>query len=186
MEKQIRKIKLIYSGELLFIAVVFLVIGLLELLKVITIKDWVQLVFKIVTLAGAAWLIADFLWTLLSPKKRAKNSLMDKIMMLPLAAYLLAFDIYGFVSPRPYEYYQIGIPIAFFYISCAYIFQGIFHYKHPVPMVVEMISEAYQEVQDEKQREEAADKLLLEGDHHDDGDDNNDYDDNDVETAEGE
>ena len=106
--------------------------------------------------------------------------------MLPLAAYLLAFDIYGFVSPRPYEYYQIGIPIAFFYISCAYIFQGIFHYKHPVPMVVEMINEASQEVQDEKQREESADKLLLEGDHHDDSDDNNDYDSNDVDNAEGE
>ena len=186
MEKQIRKIKLIYSGELIFIAVVFLVIGLLELLKVITIKDWVQLVFKIVTLAGAVWLIADFLWTLLSPRKRAKNSLMDKIMMLPLAAYLLAFDIYGFVSPRPYEYYQIGIPIAFFYISCAYIFQGIFHYKHPVPMVVEMINEASQEVQDEKQREESADKLLLEGEQADEADDDNDYDNDDVGNAEGE
>ena len=183
MEKQIRKIKLIYSGELIFIAVVFLVIGLLELLKVITIKDWVQLVFKIVTLAGAAWLIADFLWTLLSLKKRAKNSLMDKVMMLPLAAYLLAFDIYGFVSPRPYEYYQIGVPIAFFYIACAYIFQGIFHYKHPVPMVIEMINEASQEVQDDKQREETADKLLSEGEDLKDGDDDNG---NDVENAQGE
>ena len=184
MEKQIRKIKLIYSGELIFIAVVFLVIGLLELLKVITIKDWVQLVFKIVTLAGAAWLIVDFLWTLLSEKKRMKNSLMDKAMMLPLAAYLLMFDIYGLVSARPYEYYQIGIPIAFFYIACAYIFQGIFHYKHPVPMVVEMINEASQEVQDDKQREETADKLLAEGEITE-GDDNNDYDDDDVENAEG-
>ena len=186
MEKQIRKIKLIYSGELLLIAVVFLVIGLLELLKVITIKDWVQLVFKIVTLAGAAWLIIDFLWTLLSPKKRAKNSLMDKVMMLPLAAYLLAFDIYGFVSPRPYEYYQIGIPIALFYIACAYIFQAIFHYKHPVPMVVEMINEASQEVQDDKEREVAADKLLEEGESVTDGD-NDDLDDNDnVDGATGE
>ena len=173
MEKQIRKIKLIYSGELLLIAVVFLVIGLLELLKVITIKDWVQLVFKIVTLAGVAWLIIDFLWTLLSPKKRAKNSLMDKAMMLPLALYLLAFDIYGFVSPRPYEYYQIGVPIAFFYIACSYIFQGIFHYKHPVPMVVEMINEATQEAEAVQQQAEAADKLLEEGEAQtDDNDDN--------------
>ena len=160
MEKQIRKIKWIYSGELLLIAVVFLVIGFLELLKVITIKDWVQLVFKIVTLAGAAWLIADFVWTLLSPKKRAKNSLLDKAMMLPLAPYLMAFDIVGLVTERPYQYYQIGMPIVFFYIACAYIFQGIYHYYHPVPMVVEMIDEAIKEAE---AKEAEANKPLEEG-----------------------
>ena len=160
MEKQIRKIKWIYSGELLLIAVVFLVIGFLELLKVITIKDWVQLAFKIVTLAGAAWLIADFVWTLLSPKKRAKNSLLDKAMMLPLAPYLMAFDIVGLVTERPYQYYQIGMPIVFFYIACAYIFQGIYHYYHPVPMVVEMIDEA---IKEEEAKEAEANKPLEEG-----------------------
>ena len=160
MEKQIRKIKWIYSGELLLIEVVFLVIGFLELLKVITIKDWVQLVFKIVTLAGAAWLIADFVWTLLSPKKRAKNSLLDKAMMLPLAPYLMAFDIVGLVTERPYQYYQIGMPIVFFYIACAYIFQGIYHYYHPVPMVVEMIDEAIKEAE---AKEAEANKPLEEG-----------------------
>ena len=94
MEKQIRKIKLIYSGELLLIAVAFLVIGFLELFQVIRIKDIIQLIFKIVTLVGATWLVIDFIWTLLSPKKRAKNCLMDKAMLLPLAVYLYLFDIY--------------------------------------------------------------------------------------------
>ena len=174
MEKQIRKIKLIYSGELLLIAVVFLTIGILELLKVITIKDWVQLVFKIVTLAGAAWLVADFLWTLLSPKKRAKNSLMDKIMMLPLVPYLLFFDIYGFVAPRPYEYYQIGLPIVFFYIACVYIFQGFYHYYHPIPMVVEMINEAQQAAEEEKKVEQLSENLAQNGEMESDDSDTDD------------
>ena len=154
MEKQIKKIKWIYSGELLLIAVVLLTLGILELLHVITLKDRFQLVFKIVTLVGATWLVIDFVWTLVSPKKRAKNSLMDKIMMLPLAAYLYAFDIVGFVNPRPYEYYQIGVPLAFFYIACVYIFQGIYHYFHPIPMVLEMIEEAKAEAEAKAKEQE--------------------------------
>ena len=67
---------------------------------------------------------------------------MDKAMMLPLAIYLYVFDISGFVLQPGYGYYQIGIPAAFFYIACAYAFQGIYHYYHPVPTVLEMIEEA--------------------------------------------
>ena len=102
-----KKNKLIYSGELILIAVVFIVLGILELLKVITLSDRFQLIFKIITLVGATWLVTDFIWTLLSKKRRANYSLMDKIMLLPLAIYLYAFDIAGFIVPRPYEYYQV-------------------------------------------------------------------------------
>ena len=73
--------------------------------------------------------------------------MLDKIMMLPLAIYLYVFDIIGFVNPRPYEYYQIGIPMAFFYIACAYTFQGIYHYFHPTPMLLEAINEAIAEAE---------------------------------------
>lgn len=142
MDKQIKKIKLIYSGELLAFALVFIVLGILELLKVIKLSERFQLIFKIITLVGATWLVADFIWVLLSPKRRAKNALMDKAMMLPLAIYLYVFDILGFVLQPGYGYYQIGIPAAFFYIACAYAFQGIYHYYHPVPTVLEMIEEA--------------------------------------------
>ena len=93
-------------------------------------------------------------------------------MLLPLSLYLFAFDIYGFVSPRPYEYYQIGMPIVFFYIACAYIFQAIYHYYNPIPMVIQMIEEVQQEEQDNKQREESANQLLEEGESESDDDDN--------------
>ena len=148
-----KKNKLIYSGELILIAVVFIVLGILELLKVITLSDRFQLIFKIITLVGATWLVTDFIWTLLSKKRRANYSLMDKIMLLPLAIYLYAFDIAGFIVPRPYEYYQVGVPVAFFYIACAYTFQGIYHYYHPIPILLQAIEE---EKLEKEEKEKAA------------------------------
>ena len=148
-----KKNKLIYSGELILIAIVFIVIGLLELLRVITISDRHQLVFKILTLIGSTWLVVDFFWTLFSKKRRANYPLMDKIMLLPLAIYLYSFDIAGFVVARPYAYYQIGMPCAFFYIACAYIFQGIYHYFHPIPLLLQAIEEE-EKAKEEKENEE--------------------------------
>ena len=141
-EKEAKKFKLIYSGELLLIAVIFIVLGILELLAVIKLSERFQLIFKIITLVGATWLIVDFVWVMLSPKRKAKNSVMDKAMMLPLAVYLYTFDILGFVLQPGYGYYQVGVPAAFFYIACAYTFQGIYHYYHPIPSVLEIIEEA--------------------------------------------
>lgn len=148
-----KKNKLIYSGELVFFAVAFLVIGLLELLKVIILSDRFQLIFKILTLVGATWLVTDFFWTLLNKKRRANNDLLDKIIMLPLAIYLYAYDIAGFVVARPYEYYQIGVPIAFFYIACSYMFQGIYHYYKPIPLIVQAIEEETK-AKEEKENQE--------------------------------
>ena len=136
-----KKNKLIYSGELILIALVFIVIAILELLRIIVISDRHQLIFKIVTLVGASWITFDFFWTLFNKKRRANNSLIDKIMLLPLAVYLYSFDIAGFVIARPYAYYQIGLPIALLYISCAYLFQGIYHYYHPIPLLLQAIEE---------------------------------------------
>lgn len=152
MDKQEKRIKMIYSGELLVFAVIFIVLGILELLAVIKLSDRFQLIFKIITLVGATWLIADFVWVMLSPRRKAKNAVMDKAMMLPLAVYLYVFDILGFVLKPGYGYYQVGVPAAFFYIACAYAFQGIYHYYHPVPSVVEMIEDAKKE-EEPKQEE---------------------------------
>ena len=162
MEKTIKRIKWIYSGELLVIAAVFLTFGLLELLHVMNISDRMQLIFKIITLVGATWIVTDFVWLMLSPKRQKKNCKMDKIMVLPSAAYLYVFDILGFVQERPYEYYQIGIPLLFFYLACVYSFQGIYHYYHPIPMVQEMIDEAIKEEQ-EKEAGEASKDIIPEG-----------------------
>ena len=151
-----KKNKLIYSGELVFFAIAFFVIGLLELLKVIVLSDRFQLIFKILTLVGATWLVVDFFWTLLNKKRRANNDLLDKIIMLPLAFYLYGYDIAGFVVARPYEYYQVGVPIAFFYITCSYLFQGIYHYYKPIPLIVQAIEE---ETSAQKQKETPTEEI---------------------------
>ena len=134
-----KKAKLIYTIEYLVISVVFLVLGGLELLKVIELSENFRLIFKIITLIGAAIMIGDFIWIMVDKNRAKRNSVLDKAMMLPLAVYLIVFDIIGFVSERPYDYYQIGVPIAFFYIACAYIFQGIYHYYKPLPFLLEEI-----------------------------------------------
>lgn len=149
-----KKTLLIYSGELLLFAVIFLVLGILELIGVIKLSDRFQLIFKIITLVGATWLTFDFFWTLLNKKRRANNSLLDKAMMLPLAIYLYAFDIAGFVVSRPYEYYQFGVPVVFFYITCAYAFQGIYHYYRPIPLIIQAIEEEKKDEEEKKQESE--------------------------------
>ena len=146
-----KKAKLIYTIEYLVISVVFLVLGILELLKVIELSENFRLIFKIVTLIGAAIMIGDFVWIMVDKKRAQRNSILDKAMMLPLAVYLITFDIIGFVSDRPYDYYQIGVPIAFFYIACAYIFQGIYHYYKPLPFLLEEI---------EKEKEAKAQEVI--------------------------
>ena len=136
-----KKVKFIYSGELLAIAIVFFVLGMLKLFSVIPTSDNSQLIFKIVTLGGATLMVSDFFWCLFSPRRRKKNSLLDKVMVLPLAIYLFAYDIAGFVVNRPSSYYQIGVSMVFFYITCIYVFQAIYHYYHPIPMMIEAIEE---------------------------------------------
>ena len=151
MDKQIKKVKLIYSGELLLFSVVFLTLGILELLAVIKLSDNFQLIFKIITLVGATFIVADFIWLMLSPKRKKKNSIMDKAMLLPIAIYLYVFDIYGFIVSPGYGYYQIGVPIVFIYLACVYTFQAIYHYYKPVPSVIEMIEEAKAEKDSEQE-----------------------------------
>ena len=158
MEKEERKIKLIYSVKFLVIAVVFLVLGFLELFAVIKLSERAQLIFKIITLVGASYIVFDFVWLMCSEKRKKNNCIMDKVMMLPLALYLYVYDVLGFVLKPAYGYYQIGIPIAFIYIACAYIFQGIYHYYRPVPMVIEMIEEA----KNPKPKEEQPEKEVVE------------------------
>ena len=153
-----KKNKLIYSGELILFSIIFLVIGILELVKVIPLSERFQLIFKILTLVGASWIVADFIWSLLSKKQRKSSPLMDKIMMLPLAIYLYSYDIAGFIYPRSYEYYQIGVPMAFFYITCAYLFQGIYHYYKPIPAIIEAIEEEIKEKEAKENPQEESEK----------------------------
>ena len=67
--KEIKKTKLIYTIELIVIAIVFVVIATLELTRVITISERHHMIFNFVTLAGGLWIITDFVWVLLSKRE---------------------------------------------------------------------------------------------------------------------
>lgn len=134
-----KKTKLIYSGELLIFAVIFFVLGLLILLNVIHLSDRWRRIFTWVTIFGSSYLIFDFLWSVLSKKRRKKVSLLDKCLSLPLGLFLIPIDIISFVTSfsKDYVYYQTVMVILFFYITVIYIFEAVYHYYHPIPGLLE-------------------------------------------------
>ena len=147
MEKQKmsieKKTKLIYSGELLLFAIVFAVIATLEIIGVIGKREVMMIIFNWVTIFGGTWLIADFIWVLCSKKRKARNSILDKALVVPLGIYLITFDIMCFCK-LPFitmEFRRLMMAIAFYYVSAIYLFQGIYHYYFPIPSIREAIIE---------------------------------------------
>ena len=152
------KMKLIFSGELIIIAIAFLVIGLLEITRVIRINNTVITIFTWVTLFGGFWMIIDFLWVLLSNKRRMNNCLLDKALLLPLGLCLIFFDLMALIGnidkDLHYDFYRFFISSALLYIALAYTIEGIYHWFHPLPTILREIEEA--EKQQKLAEQEAA------------------------------
>lgn len=153
------KAKLVYSGELMLFFAVFSVIGILILTGVIAVKEWKRIAFSYVALIGGAWLIADFFWTLLSKKRRARKPLIDKILVLPAGLTVVAFDIYAFAAglvhadtTSPLFAYFIGGDLC--YLSLVYCFESIYHWKHPLPEIVEAAKEDDEKEENPKEQQE--------------------------------
>lgn len=130
---EVTKIKMIYSGELLLFAIVFLVLGILQLADVITISERFLNIFRIVTLLGAAYFIFDIVTTFTNKKKRAKVCLVDKFSTIFVPPYIIVIDILlwtnnEFVWANP-KYFISPLFIA---LSCVYLFQGIYHWFYPL------------------------------------------------------
>lgn len=154
-----KKVKLIYSGELIVIAVILLVIGILKLIGTIETKPTRLFVYNIITSVGAIWFIIDLIWTINSPKRRKSSSLLDKSLVMPACAYLMFFDIWCFVHKAQNLdvndlLVKISIGSVLVYIGVVYAFLGLYHYKHPLPSLVEAIEEAKKENDKENSQEE--------------------------------
>ena len=133
------KAKLIYSGELFVFAIAFLVVAILEFTQVIKISERHHIIFNWVTLFGGSWLIADFIWALVDKKRQKRIAIIDKIIHLPLGIYLISFDLFCLISkPTDPNVFQYGIPSALAYICLCYIFESIYHFKYPVPGLVDI------------------------------------------------
>ncbi|MBO4540907.1 MAG: hypothetical protein J5736_02925 [Bacilli bacterium] len=149
-----QKAKLVYSGELAFFALVFFVLGILLLTNVLHPSNLVlRQIFVYVSLAGGAWVIADFIWCLLSEKRRKKNSMLDKASLLPVALSIMSIDVITLVQgfEETLELHRIAVGIVFLYIALAYGFQAFYHYKHPHPAILKMLEDA--KAEEEKQKE---------------------------------
>lgn len=154
--KIIKKAKLIYSGELLIFAIVFIVFGILFITGVLGNRETFRNIYPWITIFASAWLLIDFFWTLFSPRRRKKNSLLDKSLTIPSALAIIGFDIYMFIiGPTQVEgqIFRLFISCLFFYLSAVWIFQAVYHYYHPIPGFIESVKEAEEE---DKKKEEAS------------------------------
>ena len=152
------KTKLAFSIEYIVIALIALVIGVLKLIGVIPTKPVRLLVYNIISMAGAVYMIADMIWYACSEKKRKRTAIIDKVLASPAFLYLMGFDIYCFIyygrADDMLVRYSIGIVLI--YVAVIYIFLGIYHYKHPSPQIVQAIKdieEAKRLEQEEKELE---------------------------------
>lgn len=147
------KAKLIYSGELIIIAIVFLVIAILKITKVIPTNETRHLIINWITLFGGLWVITDFIWALVSKKRRPRISLLDKCLHLPAGLYMVTFDLYCIISQtKDANILRFGFPIAILYLCACYIFEGFYHFYHPVPGILAAVVE--EEVPDEEGKED--------------------------------
>lgn len=145
---ELTKVKLIYSGELAIFAILFFVLGLFFILEIIGVASYKKWLFPILTLVGAIWGVTDLIWTLLSPKKRAKSSLLDKWLLLPSALVFLGCDSYVLVAlinnPSTTaldRFFPLYIGITLLYLSGIYLFQSIYHFFYPVPALINALKE---------------------------------------------
>ena len=133
MDKE-KKIKLIYSGELLLFAVIFLVFGILKMTKVMGYNPTRTFILNIITLAGAAWGITDFIWAISSKKRQQRISMLDKVLLLPLVFFMITFDLICLIAkPANENFYLFMLGGAFLYVAVIYTFEAVYHYYHPIP-----------------------------------------------------
>ena len=129
-----KKMKLIYSGELLLFAVIFLVVAILKLTGVMNYNETRRIVFNWITIFGGLWGITDFIWGAFSKKRRARICLLDKALLLPLVLFIETFDFISLIAkPENEKFYVYSIGFAFLYITVIYTFQAIYHYFKPIP-----------------------------------------------------
>ena len=152
------KAKLIYSGEILIFAVLFLVLAALRFLNIIQYKETRGTIFNWITLFGGTWIIVDLIWALCDKKRQKRIALIDKIIHAPAGAYLIAFDLYCLISKTTdANLYRFGIASVLAYLGLCYTFEAFYHFKYPVPGVVDAVEQekiqAEQALEEEKNEE---------------------------------
>ena len=149
------KAKLFYSGELLVFAIVFLVIAILKFVDVIHYNATRMTIFNWITIFGGTWMLVDFFWALFSKKRRPKIALIDKIIHLPIGLYLITFDLYCLISQTKDELFcRLGVAILLSYLFLCYTFEAIYHFFHPIPGLLDAVTEVEEDKPEETEPKE--------------------------------
>lgn len=147
----------IYSGELALFAIIFAVLGVLRITQVIGYNETRRIVFNYITLVAAGWGIADFIWAVASPRRRKRVCLLDKIIVLPLVAFMITFDLISLIAkPADNSFYIISVSSAILYASAALMFQAIYHYFKPLENLMEVAKEDEEQEKPEENKDEKA------------------------------
>ena len=164
------KAKLIYSIELGIFAVIFLVLAVLRFTGVIPTHELRLKIFNWVTLFGGSWIVVDFFWALLDKKRQKRVAIIDKCIHLPAGLYLIAFDLYCLIAKPAIEspICQFGVPIVLAYLGICYAFEAIYHFKYPVPGLLDSLEEKpVEEQQPLEEKQEDSSKEESEDNNHD-------------------
>ena len=147
------KAKLIYSGEILIFAVLFLVLATLRFLNVIQYNGTRVRIFNWVTIFGGTWIVVDLIWALFDKKRQKRIALIDKIIHAPAGVYLIVFDLYCLITkPTDPELYRFGIAGVLAYLGLCYVFEALYHFKYPVPGIIDAVEQ--EKIQSEQALEE--------------------------------
>ena len=149
------KIKLIYSGELMLFAILFLLVGILKITNVMKYNATRTLVFNIITLVGAAWGFTDFFWAISSKKRQQRISLIDKILILPLTIFIVTYDLICLIAkPSNEKFYLYMLGFAFVYVAIIYCFQAVYHFYRPIPGLLDDEDEEEEKDQNSQEKPE--------------------------------
>ncbi len=161
------KAKLIYSCELGIFALVFIVLAILKATGVMGTNATRLKVFNWITLFGGTWLIVDFFWAILSKKRQQRIALIDKFIHLPGGIYLIAFVLYCLIAQPDINspICKYGVPIIFTYLGLCYAFEAVYHFYHPVPTLLDAITEDENQVVSEQDAQFVEEKKEEETDH---------------------
>ena len=156
------KAKLVYSGELVVIAIVAIVIGILKITNVRPYSQTGRTIFNILTSGGAIFGVYNFISYFVSAKKREKTAFIDIITVLPITLFLIGFNIYCFINYWPLaeadvtdqmkQLYQWLTGGFLLYAGATFMFQGIYHYYKPVPLLYRILEEAEQQAKEEEEK----------------------------------
>ena len=132
------KTKLIYSGELIIIALILIVIGILQATGVMNVSETFLHIFKFLAIAGGCYFLYDIITTFTNKRKREKACLVDKFTTIIIPPYTITISILLFAGNEfVWQNPKYFITPLIFYIAAIYIFQGIYHWFFPLKILFE-------------------------------------------------